>query len=271
MIADSKAHRATPLVVTFDRHPKTVIPHSKPPLLIYPLKQKLKVLESCGVQNTILIPFDVNFSKLEANCFVKILSYELGNIKSISVGKNFLFGHNRVGNVALLENMGKILGFKVYGLSPVSLDGKTISSTRIREAISKGEIELASQMLGREYSIAGKVIKGDGIGRTLGFPTANIDVSGLVLPPRGVYLARVVIKENIYSAVLNIGERPTLNLPIPQLRFELHILDFDKEVYGEDIETIFIKKLRDEIKFNSLQELKNQIKKDIAAARRMLK
>jgi len=270
MISEAKAHRAAPVVVTFDRHPKTVIPHSKPPLLIYSLKQKLKALADCGAQYVLLIPFDINFSRIEAACFVKILNYELGNIKSISVGRNFLFGHNRGGNVALLEEIGKKLGFTVFGLNPVSLDGRTISSTRVREAIVKGEIAIASQMLGRDYGVSGKVVPGDGIGKTLGFPTANIDVTGLVLPPRGVYAARVAIDENFYNAVLNIGLRPTLRQPDPQLRFELHILDFNDDIYGKEVETIFVKKLRDEIQFSSIEQLKSQIKKDIEQAREVL-
>lgn len=267
MIADAKMSQKTAtIVVTFDRHPKSIIPHSKPPLLIYPLKQKLKAIESLAVQYIALIPFDLNLSRLDPACFVKILKFELGNIRSISVGKNFLFGHNRAGNVALLEEMGKKSGFNVYGLNSVSIDGKTISSTRIREAIEKGDIALASQMLGRDYSILGKVIRGDGIGRAIGFPTANIDVSGLVLPPRGVYAVRVAVKNQIHNAVLNIGFRPTLKQTAPKLRFEIHILDFNAEIYDEEIETIFFKKIRDEIEFESVDKLKEQIKKDIEEA-----
>ena len=271
MIADAKIYSGAAVVVTFDRHPKTVIPHSKPPPLIYPLKQKLKMIELLDVGYTILIPFDINMSKLEATCFVKILRHELGNIKSISVGKNFLFGHNRTGNLSLLEKMGKHLGFEVHGLSAVSLDGKIISSTKVREAISIGNLELASQMLGREYSIFGVIVQGDGIGKKLGFPTANVDVGGLILPPNGVYVARIVVKKAMYNAVLNIGVRPTIKQSAPQKRCEAHLLDFKSDIYGEEVEVIIQKKIRDEVKFKSLQALKRQIQKDIQQARKIFK
>ncbi len=271
MIADAKIYSAAAVVVTFDRHPKSVIPHSKPPLMIYPLKQKLKMIELLDVGFTALIPFDVNLSKLEATCFVKILRYELGKIKSISVGKNFLFGHNRAGNLSLLEKMGKQLGFDVHGLSAVSLDGKIISSTKVREAISIGNIELASQMLGREYSILGSVVRGDNIGSKIGFPTANVDVGGLVLPPNGVYAAHIVVKKAMYNAVLNIGVRPTIKQSVPQKRCEAHLLDFNSDIYGEEVEVIIQKKIRDEVKFKSLQALKRQIQKDIQEARKIFK
>ena len=152
-------------------------------------------------------------------------------------------------------------------MAQVSLDGKAISSTRVREAVKAGNLDLASQMLGRQYSIASQVVKGDQLGHQLGFPTANLDVSGLVLPPNGVYSAQAIVRGSAHRAVLNIGIRPTIQNPTPSTRVEVHLLDFSGDLYGQELEAIFSDKLRDEQKFASLEELKKQIARDIAAAR----
>jgi riboflavin kinase/FMN adenylyltransferase len=167
----------------------------------------------------------------------------------------------------------------VHGLAAVSLDGKAVSSTRIREAIARGDLDAASQMLGRAYSLAGTVVRGDGLGRQLGFPTANLDVTGLALPPRGVYAVHATLDvwwiKHIASpinpaplrGVANIGVRPTLQNPAPQLRVEAHVLDFQNDLYGKELELVFSEKLREEKKFGSLDELRAQIGRDIAEAR----
>jgi riboflavin kinase/FMN adenylyltransferase len=142
-----------------------------------------------------------------------------------------------------------------------------VSSTRIREAIRAGQLNAAGQMLGREYTLAGVVQKGDGLGRKLGIPTANIDVAGLVVPPHGVYAAHCLVAGKSYRAVMNIGFRPTLRNPAPELRAEAHLLDFDGDIYGEELETTFVGKLRDEQKFSSLESLREQIGRDIERAR----
>jgi riboflavin kinase / FMN adenylyltransferase len=154
----------------------------------------------------------------------------------------------------------------VHGLAAVSLDGKVVSSTRIREAIRLGELDAASQMLGRAYSLAGKVVQGDGLGRQLGFPTANIGTTGLALPPRGVYAVHALVQGKSYRAVLNIGVRPTLQNQDAQLRVEAHLLDFDADLYGQELEVVFAEKLRDEQQFRSLAELRRQIAQDILDA-----
>ena len=186
---------------------------------------------------------------------------------SLCVGADFTFGHKRRGNVALLNRLGGELRFTVHGMAAVSLDGNVVSSTRIREAIAAGEFDLAGQMLGRTYSLMGRVVEGDHLGRQLGFPTANLEVTGLVLPPRGVYAAYAAVRGQTYRAVVNIGLRPTLQNPDPPLRVEAHLLDFDKDLLGEDLEVAFVKRLRDERKFGSLTGLKEQIARDVALAR----
>jgi len=177
-----------------------------------------------------------------------------------------VFGHKRGGNVALLKKLGTELKFTVHGMAAVSLDGQTVSSTRIRETIQTGNLDAASQMLGRAYSLAGKIIRGDRLGHQLGFPTANLGTTGLVLPPNGVYATHaqnLPRPSSTHRAVVNIGYRPTLKDPNPQLRVEAHLLDFQGELYGQELELTFVEKLRDEKKFPSLDDLRAQIARDI--------
>jgi riboflavin kinase/FMN adenylyltransferase len=159
------------------------------------------------------------------------------------------------------------LNLSVHGLASVSLDGKVVSSTRIRETIGTGNLDAASQMLGRTYSLAGIVVRGDQLGRQLGFPTANLDITDLVIPPTGVYAARAHFQGQTCRAVLNIGRRPTLQYPSPRLQVEAHLLDFDGDLYGRELEIAFVQKLREEEKFSSRETLREQIQRDIETAR----
>jgi riboflavin kinase/FMN adenylyltransferase len=183
------------------------------------------------------------------------------------VGSSFTFGHKRSGNVSLLKQLGDALGFVVHGIAAVSLDHETVSSTRIREAVRRGDFDGASQMLGREYALSGTVVRGDELGRQLGYPTANIDVRGMAVPPKGVYVVHAHIDGRRYRAVANIGHRPTLRNPAPELRVEAHLLDFDEDVYNREMELTFVQKLRDEQEFSSVEALREQIAKDVALAR----
>ena len=223
-IADARQHEAVALVITFDCHPNTVVAPNRVPPLIYSLPQKLRAIESLGGDALLLIHFDKPFSEQTGEAFIRGLARDLGHIQSLCVGSSFTFGHKRSGNVALLRTLGAELKFAVHGLAAVSLDGKAVSSTRIREAIRAGELDAASQMLGRAYSLAGRVVRGDQLGRQLGFPTANLDVTGLMLPPNGVYAVHASVARKSFRAVLNIGHRPTVGQPAPQLRVEVHLL-----------------------------------------------
>jgi riboflavin kinase/FMN adenylyltransferase len=265
-ISDARQHEATALIVTFDRHPNTVVAPERAPQLIYPLSHKLAVLESLSVDVTLLLHFDKAFSERSGEEFVRTLGCEAGPIRSVCVGANFVFGHKRSGDVSLLQKLGAELNFTVHGLAAVALDGKAVSSTRIRQAIAAGNLDTAGQMLGRAYSLRGQVVEGDRLGRQLGFPTANVEVSGLVLPPGGVYAAHARCGEDLYRAVVNIGSRPTLQRTEPQLRVEAHLIDFSGDLYGRELEIIFLEKLRAEKKFPSLDDLRRQIAKDIAEA-----
>jgi riboflavin kinase/FMN adenylyltransferase len=295
-IADAHQHDAIALVITFDRHPNVVVAPDHVPPLIYSLPQKLRAIESLGADTLLLIHFDEQFSGQTGENFIRNLARDLGKLQSLCVGADFVFGHQRSGNVALLKKLGGELGFTVHGLAAVSLDRQIVSSTRIREAIRAGDLDAASQMLGRPYAISGRVIAGDGVGRKLGFPTANLDAGGLVLPPNGVYVAHVNCRTGVapvsnqspaqaeqkdgyrrdacptttHLTVLNIGHRPTLQNPTPQLRIEAHLLDFTGDLYGQELEIEIGEKLRDERKFGSLEELKIQIARDVAVAKKRL-
>jgi riboflavin kinase/FMN adenylyltransferase len=170
----------------------------------------------------------------------------------------------------LLRELGRELGFTAHGLPAVELDGVTISSTRIRDAIRAGNLESASRLLGRPYSLEGAVVAGDQIGRQMGFPTANLDVPGLLLPPNGVYAVQARTGGRAYPAVLNIGLRPTLKSPTPQLRVEAHLIHTQLDLYGARLELVFKARLRSEMPFHSLAELQAQIARDIASAQAIL-
>lgn len=267
-VADAKQHDAVAVVVTFDKHPNAIVAPDRVPPQIYSRPQKIRAIESLGVDALLEIPFDQEFSQQTGAEFIRSLATDLGRIQSICVGADFVFGRKRSGNVALLRSLGGELGFQVHGLAAVALDQQIVSSTRIREAIRAGDFDAASQMLGRRYSVAGPIVHGDQVGRTLGFPTANLDTTGLLLPPNGVYAAHVLVGGQTRRAVLNIGIRPTVTQPTPTPRLEIHLLDFSGELYGQDLEVFFLTKLRDEQKFAGLDGLKAQIARDIAEAKK---
>jgi riboflavin kinase / FMN adenylyltransferase len=267
-IADARRHEAVALVVTFDRHPSNIVAPDRVPPLIHSSSQRLRAIESLGGDALLLIHFDRAFSTQSGDAFIRGLARDLGRIQSLCVGHNFAFGHLRSGNVALLRKLGEELQFTVHGMASVSLDGQPVSSTRIRAAIRAGALDVASQMLGRPYALAGRVIRGDQLGRQLGFPTANLSVTGLVLPPNGVYAAQVtVVSHATFQAVVNVGCRPTLQKPAPEVCVETHLLDFTGDLYGEELEIVFGEKLRDERKFSTTTELREQIARDINETR----
>jgi riboflavin kinase/FMN adenylyltransferase len=266
-IADARQHDALALVITFDRHPNSVVAPDRVPSLIYSASQKLRAIESLDADALLEIHFDKNLSEKSGEIFIQELARDLGKIHSVCVGADFVFGHKRSGNVALLKKLGSEIGFHVHGLAAVSLDGQVVSSTRIRETIRAGNFDAASQMLGRTYAICGRIVTGDKLGRQLGFPTANLDAKHLTLPPNGVYAASTKIAGQFYRAALNIGVRPTVASAQAQLRVEAHLLDFSGDLYGAELELELDKKLRDERKFSSPAELREQIARDVAAVR----
>jgi len=266
-IEDSHRSESRSVAVTFDRHPATVIAPNRTPTLLQTHAQRLRAIESLGIDAALLIEFDEAFSRKPGEEFVRELASGFRAIHSICVGASFAFGHKREGNVERLRALGQALGFHVHGLQAVSLNGQAVSSTRIRDAVRDGHLNAAGQMLGRTFAIEGTVVEGERRGHELGFPTANLDTNGLVLPPNGVYAAHAQLGQAVHHAVLNIGLRPTLAKPETTLQVEAHLLDFNDELYGQVMEIELVERLRDEQRFSSTYELASQISRDIERAR----
>ncbi len=266
-VSDARGHDAVALVVTFDRHPNAVVAPDHVPPQIYSRSQKFRAIEALGADALLEIPFDKAFSEKTGEVFIRELVHDLGMVHSICVGTDFVFGHKRSGDVALLKRLGDGISFQVHGMAELALDGQTVSSTRIREAIRRGDLDAAGQMLGRSYAICGRVVEGDRLGRQLGFPTANLDPANLVLPPNGVYAACVKVSSRFYRVALNIGVRPTVAAG-PQLRVEAHLLDFTGDLYGQELEVEIEAKLRAERRFATPADLREQIARDVAAVRK---
>jgi len=270
-ITDARQHDALAFVLTFDRHPNTVVAPDHVPPLIYSLPQKVRAIESLGADTLLLIHFDETFSRQTGEEFIRRLAQEVGQIQSLCVGADFVFGHKRSGDVALLKKLGGEIGFQVHGLAAVSLDHQIVSSTRIRDLIRTGDLDTVSQMLGRPYAICSRVTQGEHLGQQLGFPTANLDPTGLALPPNGVYAALAYVNGRPYRTALNIGFRPTFARESKILHVEAHLLDFSDNLYGQELEVQIAGKLREERKFASRTELQEQIRRDISAVISRLK
>lgn len=261
---------ARAVVVTFDPHPSAIVAPHRTPLAIQPVAQRLATLASLEVDATWLISFDEPFSRLTGEAFVQLLAEGFKPLRTVHVGTAFTFGHHRSGNVALLRRLGGELGFAVDAVEPVLAHGGVVSSTRLRELIQRGDLATASALMGRPYSLSGRVEEGDRLGRRLGAPTANLRVTGLALPPFGVYAVHAVIAGDLHPAVANLGVRPTVVQQAGEVRLEAHLLDGGRELYGETIGIRFHRRLRAEQRFSSVGELQAQIQADIRAAREAL-
>jgi riboflavin kinase/FMN adenylyltransferase len=270
IIEEAHGENRKALVITFDPHPKKVLhPDIKPFYLITTLEEKIQLLEEVGIDGVILLPFSLEFSKISAEAFVnQILWYTL-HIRKIFVGHDYSFGKNKVGNVTFLANKGKKFGFGVEVFSAVKFGDETISSTRLRYAILNGNVKMAMRLLGRPYIISGTVIPGKSRGTALGIPTANIKPEKELIPAEGVYAVIVQLEDNRYRGVLNIGFNPTFS--DNERSIEVYILDFSENIYGKSVKVFFIDRIRDEVKFDTPEQLVGQIKQDVEQALVILK
>ena len=258
----------TSVVLTFEPHPLKVLKEKKIPL-ITPFERKIELIEKLGIDVVICLPFTREFSKVSAREFVEEILLKKIGMKEIVVGYDYTFGHKREGNIDLLKKLGDELGFKVCILGPILVDNMIVSSTRIRNLIMEGELEKVKTLLNRYYQVSGEVIAGhDRGGRLLGFPTANLKLVNEVFPKNGVYVVEVIYNNKVYGGVTNIGFKPTFGNDA--LSVETHILDFDQNIYGKKIKLNFIKRLRNEKRFSSIEALAAQIKRDIEEARKIL-
>jgi len=265
---DARQQDATSAVVTFDAHPASIVAPDRAPALIQTTDHRLASIGSLDPDAVLLLRFDATLREQPGDVFIRHLHEHLGGICSICIGADFHFGYGRSGNVALLRELGAELEFQVHGIAAVALAGQTISSTKIRASIRQGHFREVSEMLGRPYGVASRVIRGDQLGRQLGFPTANLDVAGLVLPPDGVYTAQTEVNGTRHHGVVNVGNRPTITPGATTTRLEVHLMDFEGDLYGEQLDVVFVEHLRDEKRFPSRKELQQQIQHDVAEARR---
>lgn len=265
----SHAHAAggTPVVVTFDPHPAKVLRPGKAPHLLTATQHKIDLIRKLGVQHLLVIRFDAQFAATDPEEFVLQLVRSAEPLREICVGHEWSFGRNRAGNLALLERLGVEHNFHVVGIPPVTVNGEVVSSTAIRHAVESGDLRRAGEMLGRDYTILGTVTPGARLGRQLGFPTANLSAHSEQFPPDGVYAAEAMVRGSTVRGIVNLGYRPTLNGAKPERLLELHLFDWDTEIYGEDVEVRFLQYLRPEQKFDSLADLSAQIRKDVEQAR----
>ena len=260
---------AKSLVITFDPHPKMILhPDIRPFFLITTLEEKLNLLEYCGIDATLIIPFSSDYAKTTAREFVyETLGRKLA-IKKIIIGHDYTFGRDKKGNDTYLISAGQELGFDVEVIDAFKVGEDIVSSTLIRNLIIKGEVEAAGKLLGKWYNVAGLVVSGFGRGIKLGFPTANIDPEKELLPPAGIYAAFVEVEQKRYMAALNIGAKPTF--ADYTFTFEVHLLDFEGDLRGKRLNTEFVEKLRDIVKFDSPEILKKQIAVDVEKVRAIL-
>lgn len=252
------------VVISFWPHPRHVIQKDHLIKLLNTPEEKRDLLESFGIDYFIELPFTADFAKIDSRTFIQDYLVGRYKMKYFLLGYNHHFGKDRLGNIITIQKYAKEFGFGVDQVEPFNLEGENISSTKIRHALVDGKIDLANRYLGYSYSISGSIVKGKMLGRTIGFPTANIYISEdyKVIPKDGVYAVKVVIEDVLYSGMLNIGYRPTVNTDKKSKTIEVHILDFDKDIYDKRITVKFLHRLRDEMQFTGLDNLKKQLSED---------
>ena len=256
------------VVVTFDPHPLSVLRPERAPVLLTTARQKEALLREAGISAMLVVQFNRQLAKTPPRRFVSDFLHDRLHVQEVYVGEGFTFGYRREGNLALLQEVGEGLGFRAHGVPELVLGGERISSTRIRTAISEGRVELAHELLGRAYSITGQVVRGDRMGQKLGWPTANLAPDNRLLPADGVYASRVCFPKYpaTFDSVTNVGTRPTVYENYQRVA-ESHILDFKSDVYGEQLELAFHRRLRDERIFPTVMDLSAQIGRDVDTAR----
>jgi riboflavin kinase/FMN adenylyltransferase len=263
------AHSAdgTPVVVTFDPHPAKILRPGDAPHLLTATQHKIELIRALGVGHLLIINFDKNFAQTPPENFVEQLVQHSKPLREICVGHEWSFGRNRAGNLDLLKQLGARSEFNVVGIQPVKVNGAVVSSTAIRQAIETGDFDKAAEMLGRQYTILGTVTGGQELGRKIGFPTANLSAHSEQFPPNGVYFAEAWLGGVLWHGVVNLGIRPTVTTAKPQRVLEIHLLDFERDIYGENLEIRFVKYLRPERRFENVEALVEQIKADVRQVR----
>src|SRR4051794_29641843 len=259
--------RGTPVVVTFDPHPVKVLRPDSAPHLLTATQHKIALIRDLGVAHLLVLHFDKAFAGTSPEDFVQQLVDGSKPLREICVGHEWSFGKGRAGNLALLKKLGEIHGFNVIGVEAVQVNGEVVSSTAIRQAVAEGNLVKATQMLGREYTILGTVLRGEQLARKLGFPTGSLSAHSEQLPPNGVDVTEARIGGALYRGVANLGFRPTVAAAKPERLLELHLFGLDREIYNEEMEVRFLRYLRPEHKFADVEALRTQIAADVRQAR----
>lgn len=264
-VTDKKAKGARAVLFTFDTPPGSVIKEQFPEVLTTNEERRI-FAEEAGIDYLVECPFVPEVMKMDPEAFVKDIVEKL-NVKYFVVGPDFRFGHKRKGNVDMLTELGSVYGYEVEVIEKEQLDGIDISSTYIREEIQKGNIEKGNQLLGYPFTVRGEVVPGRQLGRTIGMPTTNlIPIKQKLLPPNGVYISATIVHGKKYGSVTNIGYKPTVGATTVK-GVETYIFNYDMDIYGETIDVQLLQYIREEKKFDSIDDLKNQMQKDIALAK----
>ncbi len=255
----------TPALLTMCPHPREFFSPDNLPNLLSSFDKKMALLEEAGIEVVFIMPFNAETAVIDPEVFIKDILCDRCHIRSLIVGHDCRFGNNAQGNFTLLESMAPQLGYEVHEIAPVLIDTERVSSTLIRERILAGDLPAAQKLLGRPYSISGKVTHGRGIGKTIGFPTANIHPYHTAIPAQGVYIAESIIHGKRYPSAVNIGIAPTIRNE--DYTIESHILDFSDDIHGAEIEVFFHQRLRTEQKFPDKDALIHQISTDVESVR----
>lgn len=271
VIDQARAVQGESMVITFDPHPRKLLFPDKELKILTPLQEKLALISSIGIHHIVVVPFTKEFSSLSAQQYIRDFLIGKFHPHTIVIGYDHHFGNDRGGNIRLLEKEQTVYGYKLIEIPEQVVDEASISSTKIRNALLNGNVQESAAMIGRYYRIKGTVVKGNQLGRTIGYPTANIQLSdeAQLLPAMGIYCVQVKHENVLYGGMLSIGYNPTVTSE-KTIKIEVHIFDFYKDIYGDAVEILFVDKMRNEEKFSSLEELKMQLKKDEAAAREIL-
>jgi riboflavin kinase/FMN adenylyltransferase len=263
VVAHARAVGGESVLLTFEPHPRKVLFPGQPIGIITPLEKKLELITATGIRHVVVVPFTLQFAGLSATEYIERFLAKIFRPHSIIIGYDHHFGHDRTGNIGLLKKFAPVYDFEIVEIPAQLIEQAAVSSTKIRNAIAAGHVDEANQMLGREYSLTGSVEHGNKLGRTLGYPTANLQPveAEQVVPGNGIYAVRAVHDGTQYGGMMSIGFNPTVT-DKKELRIEVNIFEFDKDIYGDRVEVLFVKKLRDEEQFNSLKELMDQLGRD---------
>ena len=267
----AKKNNGESVLLTFDPHPRKILLNDQGLKLIHTINEKINILENLGLDHLVIYPFTLEFSKFSAKRYIDELLIQKLGTHTLVIGYDHHFGNDREGNIDLLKKYEKSNPFYLEEIKAHEIEEIKVSSTKVRNAIVKGNIHLVNDYCGHFYEFSGEVVRGNGIGKTIGTPTANIKLNSneKIIPLDGVYAVICQIKDTIYKGIMNIGFKPTVDEG-QKRTVEIHLFDYEKDIYGQNLRTKVIERIRDEVKFNSLKDLKSQILKDNEKAKKIL-